>query len=108
MRILLALFIILTLYIQYALWFERGGVRDVDQLRQEVEDQRQQIQQLRDRNQSLAAEIIDLKQGMEAIEERARSDMGMIKEDEVFFRTNEERRSPESPQSGITRKDGDE
>ncbi len=91
MRILLALLIIITLYLQYSLWFKRGGVREVEQLQAAVAEQRQHIQSLRERNHALAAEIIDLKQGLEAIEERARSDMGMIKEGEIFFRTNEQR-----------------
>jgi cell division protein FtsB len=88
-RVFIALLLLVALYLQYALWFQRGGVRDVDKLRAAVAEQGAEIQLLRDRNQALAAEVIDLKQGLEAIEERARSDMGMIKEDEVFFRTNE-------------------
>ena len=89
MRVFIALLLLVALYLQYALWFQRGGVRDVRKLRAAVAEQNAEIQLLRDRNQALAAEVIDLKQGLEAIEERARSDMGMIKEDEVFFRTNE-------------------
>ncbi len=89
MRVFIALLVLVTIYLQYALWFQRGGTRDVEKLRAAVAEQRQQIQQLRDRNQALAAEVIDLKQGLEAIEERARSDMGMIKEGEIFFRTTE-------------------
>lgn len=89
MRVFIVLLLLVALYLQYALWFQRGGVRDVEKLRAAVAEQGAEIQLLRDRNQALAAEVIDLKQGLEAIEERARSDMGMIKEDEVFFRTNE-------------------
>lgn len=86
MRVFIALLLLLTAYLQYALWFERGGIRDVDKLQRAVDEQRAEIEQLRDRNQALAAEVVDLKQGLEAIEERARSEMGMIKEGEVFFR----------------------
>lgn len=86
MRVFIALLILLTLYMQYALWFQRGGRDDVETLRQSVLEQRAEIQQLRERNQALAAEVLDLKQGLEAIEERARSDMGMVKENEIFFR----------------------
>ena len=86
MRVFIALLLLVTLYLQYALWFQRGGIRDVDKLRESVTEQRAEIQRLRERNQALAAEVMDLKQGLEAIEERARSDMGMIKDGEVFFR----------------------
>lgn len=86
MRVVIALLILVTLYLQYALWFQRGGVRDVDKLREAVAVQREEIEALRERNEALAAEVADLKQGMDAIEERARSDMGMIREGEVFFR----------------------
>ena len=89
MRVFIALLVLVTLYLQYALWFERGGVRDVRKLEQTVTLQRAEIAQLRERNEELAAEVADLKQGLEAIEERARNEMGMIKEDEVFFRINE-------------------
>lgn len=89
MRVVIALLLLVTLYLQYILWFERGGIRDVEKLRAAVEAQQLEMQKLRERNQALAAEVIDLKQGLEAIEERARSDMGLIREGEIFFRTNE-------------------
>ncbi|MEQ8230771.1 MAG: cell division protein FtsB [Gammaproteobacteria bacterium] len=86
MRVAIALLVLVTLYLQYQLWFERGGIPDVHKLEQALAEQRSEIAALRERNQALAAEVIDLKQGLEAIEERARSEMGMIKEGEVFFR----------------------
>ena len=86
MRVVIALLVLVTLYLQYQLWFERGGIPEVRKLEQALAEQRAEIQRLRDRNQALAAEVVDLKQGLEAIEERARSEMGMIKEGEVFFR----------------------
>ncbi|MGR8919063.1 MAG: cell division protein FtsB [Gammaproteobacteria bacterium] len=87
MRLVILVLVLVTAYLQYALWFQRGGIRDVDKLREALAAQREEIDRLEDRNQALAAEVIDLKQGLEAIEERARSDMGMIKQGEVFFRT---------------------
>ena len=78
--------IALTLYLQYALWFTRGGVRDVEKLNQAVAEQKTELARLKERNRALAAEVIDLKQGLDAVEERARSEMGMIKRGEVFFR----------------------
>ena len=75
----------MLLYLQYALWFGKGGVRDVGILRRNVAEQQAEISALKERNQALAAEVLDLKQGLEAIEERARSEMGMVKKGELFF-----------------------
>lgn len=74
---------------QLVLWFSKGGIRDVSAMRAQVEQQRLDIVALKERNQSLAAEVLDLKEGLEAIEERARSEMGMIKEGEVFYQVIE-------------------
>ena len=89
MRVFIALLLLVTVYLQYTLWFERGGIRDVRKLERAVAEQRAEIERMRARNEALAAEVVDLKQGLEAIEERARSDMGLIKEGEVFFRLTE-------------------
>jgi len=94
MCVFIALLVLVTLYLQYVLWFERGGVPDVRKLEQALAEQRAELQQLRERNQALAAEVLDLKQGLQAIEERARSEMGMIKEGEVFFRTPDPEPAP--------------
>lgn len=94
MRVFIALLVLVTLYLQYVLWFERGGIPDVRKLEQALAEQRGELQALRDRNQALAAEVLDLKQGLQAIEERARSEMGMIKEGEVFFRTPDPEPAP--------------
>jgi cell division protein FtsB len=85
-RVVIAVLLIVTLYLQYVLWFGRGGIRDVNRLEKAVAEQREEISRLQDRNRALAAEVMDLKQGLEAIEERARSEMGMIKQGEAFFR----------------------
>ena len=97
MRALIIILLVTTIYLQYTLWFAAGGVRDVDRLRRALAEQHEQIAQLRERNRGLAAEVQDLKQGLEAIEERARSEMGMIKEDEVFFQISE-------PEDGFPRR----
>ena len=86
MRVVIALLVLVTLYLQYVLWFTRGGIDDVARLEEAVAEQRAELQRLRERNQALAAEVLDLKQGLEAIEERARSEMGMVKQGELFFR----------------------
>ncbi|SRR5579885_2587 len=85
MRIAVFLLIILLGALQFRLWFGEGGWRTVWALREQIDSQRQENAKLKERNQALEAEVQDLKQGLEAIEERARSEMGMIKKDEVFY-----------------------
>lgn len=70
---------------QYKLWFGDGSVREVIELRQTVEEQHSKNDQIKQRNIVLEAEVEDLKTGLEAIEERARSELGMIKDDETFI-----------------------
>lgn len=79
--ILLALFALL----QYELWFSPGGLRSVWQLKNRVSEQMATNQQAQQTNHALAADIADLKRGNEAIEERARNNLGMIKKDETFY-----------------------
>ena len=86
MRVVVVILLLVTLYLQYLLWFGRGGIREVHRLEDAVSEQRNEIAEMQERNRALAAEVMDLKQGLEAIEERARSEMGMIKQGEVFFR----------------------
>lgn len=85
MRILLAILLILLAALQYKLWFGEGGYRDVQRLEQRVEEQAQENEALAQRNRELEAEVEDLRQGLEAVEERARSELGMIKENEEFY-----------------------
>ena len=75
----------LIVLIQYPLWMGKGGWLRVWQLENEVTNQRAKNAELAARNAALAAEVRDLKQGSEAIEERARRELGMIRADEVFF-----------------------
>jgi len=75
----------LLIWLQYKIWLQDGGVPEVLQLQQEVEQVKGEVQQLQERNASLDAEVKDLKKGLDAIEERARSEMGMIKEGEVYY-----------------------
>lgn len=74
-----------TLFLQQRLWLSEDGVREVARLQEAVGAQRQQNQLLRARNLQLAAEVADLKKGMTALEERARSELGMIAPNESFF-----------------------
>ncbi len=79
----------LLIWLQYKIWLQDGGVPEVLQLQQEVEQVKGEVQQLQERNASLDAEVKDLKKGLDAIEERARSEMGMIKQGEVYYQVIE-------------------
>ncbi len=85
MRILALVFALLILALQYPMWLGKGGWLQVRELDRQGEAQRQANAELKARNAALDADVRDLKQGYEAIEERARSELGMIRQDEVFF-----------------------
>ena len=90
MRWLVLLLVFLFVLLQYRLWVGDGSLAEVWDLYQQVETQKQENQRLRERNQTLEAEVQDLKQGLEAIEERAREELGMIKDGETFFQIVED------------------
>jgi cell division protein FtsB len=85
MRILALVLVLLIAAIQTPLWFGKGGWLRVWELDRQLEAQRTGNEQLRVRNAALDAEVRDLRTGYDAIEERARSELGMIRQDEVFF-----------------------
>ncbi|VAW73178.1 Cell division protein DivIC (FtsB), stabilizes FtsL against RasP cleavage [hydrothermal vent metagenome] len=85
MRWLGWLLFVLLLLLQYRLWVGDGSLAEVWDLYQQVEAQREENRQLQERNQTLEAEVQDLKKGLGAIEERAREELGMIKKDETFY-----------------------
>ena len=85
MRVLSILFVLLILGIQYPLWLGKGGWLRVWELDRQVSAQKDQNTKLQQRNAGLDAEVRDLKQGFEAVEERARYELGMVRQDEVFF-----------------------
>lgn len=85
MKFITILFIILLVLLQYRLWVGNGSLTEVHHLQEQISQIEQENNSLKERNLSLAAEVYDLKQGKDAIEERARSEMGMIKYDETFY-----------------------
>lgn len=91
---LLVLLVALLGLLQYRLWFGEGGRRSVATLEQRVQQQVLENEGLLQRNDALAAEVEDLKSGEAAVEERARSELGMIKPGETFYRVVE-------PQDGV-------
>ena len=85
MRLLTVALIGVIVLLQNPLWFGKGGWLRVHDLESQVAAQREVNSGLRSRNDALMAEVRDLKQGYDAIEERARAELGMIRNDEVFF-----------------------
>ena len=85
MRWLALVFVLLIAALQYPMWLGKGGWLQVRELDRQVEVQRAANAALKVRNDALDAEVRDLKTGSEAIEERARSELGMVRRDEVFF-----------------------
>ena len=85
MKIVFAILLLLVVLLQYKLWFGDGGIRQNYQYQQRVDQLTAEAKKKQERNAGLYAEVLDLRKGQEAIEERARYDLGMIKEDETFF-----------------------
>ena len=85
MRSLSIIFIVLIVLIQYPLWAGRGGWYNVFQLTGEYEIQKKINDKLRKNNNALRVEVNDLKKRTDAIEERAREELGMIKKGEIYF-----------------------
>lgn len=93
MKVLLGLLVLMLLALQYRLWFGDGSAQEVWRLNQQTKQASSELQHLRGRNQALEAEVRDLKSGLDAIEERARSELGMIDSDETFYQFVRERRA---------------
>tara|TARA_R110002167_G_scaffold78913_4_gene218087 strand:- start:5359 stop:5634 length:276 start_codon:yes stop_codon:yes gene_type:complete len=91
MKWLLAILVVLVLGLQFRLWFGDGNLPSVWALQDSIAEQQASNQLLIDRNDALRAEVDDLKQGTSALEERARSEMGMVKRGETFFLLPEEK-----------------
>ncbi|WP_333878435.1 septum formation initiator family protein [Methylobacter sp.] len=85
MKILIALIILLIIHFQYRIWIGDGSIAEIDAYQLRLDDLKKQAEEKRERNEALYAEVLDLRKGQEAIEERARDELGMIKEDETFF-----------------------
>ena len=105
MRWITMVLAVLILIMQYPMWLGKGGWLSVRELERSIETEQANNQKLKARNDALDAEVRDLKQGFAAIEERARSELGMIRPDEVFFQLPENAlasansKSPDKPGS---------
>jgi cell division protein FtsB len=85
LRIIAVLLLVAFLALQYRLWLSPNGMRDLWRTEQAIEAQTKENERLAERNKTLAAEVRDLKEGRAAIEERARTDLGMVGGNETFF-----------------------
>ncbi len=90
MKLLSAFLAVLLVLLQFKLWVGTGSLAEVTRHTRAIAEQRQENAVLKERNRALDAEVQDLKQGLDAVEERARSELGMIKPDETFYQVIEE------------------
>ena len=86
MKGIIAALVVILVLLQYKLWIGNGSFAEVYRLDQTIAAQEKENAVYKERNLALEAEVADLKHGMDAIEERARSELGMIKHNETFFR----------------------
>ena len=89
MKILLVIVILLIGLLQYRLWYGDGGIEQINAYQQQLNDLTKEVEEKSLRNKTLYAEVEDLRKGQEAIEERARNELGMIREGETFFQVLE-------------------
>lgn len=82
--------LVLLAGLQYRLWVGEGSFAHVAQLKKQIGEQREENEELLERNRVLTAEVIELKQGLETIEERARRELGMVREGETLFQLSDE------------------
>ena len=102
LRWVLLVLVLLLGWLQYRLWFGIGSAGEVAALEAQVAHQGRENGGLKERNAALAAEVRDLKEGVAAVEERARSELGMVKPGEVFYRVVEDpaQRTAGAPPAG--------
>lgn len=81
--------LLLICHLQYRLWFGDASVAQIKIYQQRLDELKAQVTEKQERNQALYAEVLDLRKGQEAIEERARDELGMVKEGETFFQVIE-------------------
>jgi len=97
MRWLIISLSLLLLFLQYPLWFSDSGLPDAWQIQSKIETQKIENLKFEERNRLLKAEVEDLKDGLEVVEEKARTELGLIKEGETFFQVIESQESEKLP-----------
>jgi cell division protein FtsB len=103
MKVLTLTLVALIVLIQYPLWLGKGSWFRVWEVDQQIRAQRETNRQLQARNAALEAEVRDLKVGLEAVEERARSELGMVRPDEIFFQIIDPATGVAAPQAAPLR-----
>lgn len=96
-RFLNLILVVLILLLQMRLWFGESSLPETWQLESRIETRKAENAELAKRNDALAAEVADLKSGLDAIEERARYELGMVRPNETFFLLIDESKSPAKP-----------
>ncbi len=89
MKLLIIILIVLIGHLQYRLWLGDGSIKEIQAYQLQLDELKEQVEEKRQRNEALYAEVEDLRQGQEALEERARDELGMIREGETFFQVLE-------------------
>lgn len=97
MKWFLVILAAILMYLQYRYWFSEGGYRDLGRLNHQIEQQKAENARLVERNRLLAAEVLALKNEDAAIEERARTDLGMVKKGESFYMIVPQKKSAAEP-----------
>jgi cell division protein FtsB len=98
-RLLVGVLLLVLAALQYRLWVGEGSLAEVRQLQLQIAAQQTELVDLRERNAALQAEVEDLRGGLEAVEARARGELGMIREGETFFQVIESVAQPNTPAS---------
>lgn len=100
MRWILLILIVLLAGLQYRLWWGDGGRLELLQLRQQAQDSKRENAILRERNEELARQVMDLKAGNTVLEQRAREELGLTRGDEVYFQfVDPAKLAPQTPES---------
>ncbi|TAL44219.1 MAG: cell division protein FtsB [Methylovulum sp.] len=89
MRILFVIILLLIAHLQYRLWLGDDSIAEIEAAKLHLANLKKQVDEKKQRNDALYAEVEDLRKGQEALEERARDELGMIKENETFFQVLE-------------------
>jgi len=93
-NLLVPVLIVVFVVLQYKLWVGEGSLAEVATLERDIETQQQAIEEMKRRNMAMQAEIDSFKNDQEAVEARARSDLGMIREGEVYFQIPDKEKKP--------------
>ncbi len=100
MRVLLAILVLVLLVLQYRLWFAEGSLAEQHRLQEQVEHLQHQNRELAERNSALERDVMELKSGLKGIEQRARSELGLVGENEVFYQFVDPEHEP-GPQENV-------